>query len=612
MKCPNCGAWNRNGYPHCFKCGTPLEAAQSGAASDWSESLKTKRQTFISVDEHGNSQEAYDPRDVLASQMVDLARRKQDGRRQKRQISERIPSISGYENEPLITTANNRDDFYADVRQNPVKASVEAEPLPESSFGNIPQLTPPRFEDSRNYAITINGVQENTDQYGSTAHTFHNQPLQEILQQEDAFYETWRYNRKNSKQRYLVRRMLPWLISVLVIIAIAIIAIYVVIPKFKDSSKSESTATVMSTIRNDLAAHTVYIPGEEGARITIRELRSSSIVVNGVATFDIPDYIWYNDSDTYLQDTMPVKLSPFITMENGQQKALPAIHYDIDIPLSPIELDVPDSLYKEVSTALYNIAFYVREGSTVTINGSDYSDLVNTGGGKVSYNATVQPIGENKFEIEVHSQYCRKNTMTITLYRAKQDIPLDLASDVATSTSSASGSITIHGTTLPGAVIKVLTPYTDLDITNTPIDGTFSFVTKFDKIGNNNITITADYPGKKTTTVEHVVYWVPNIDVYSRKAWDLVEQYTDLMDNIELRKSRSQIYVGKGVITSIDTTKPQRAFMNIGTAESPIYVYIENSSKTTWVEGKTYRVYGDAYGMYDSKPWLIVRYTYSD
>ena len=82
------------------------------------------------------------------------------------------------------------------------------------------------------------------------------------------------------------------------------------------------------------------------------------------------------------------------------------------------------------------------------------------------------------------------------------------------------------------------------------------------------------------------------------------------MDNLELRKSKSQIYVCIGKITSIETTKPQRAFMNVGTEESPLLIYVENSSRTEWVEGENYRLYGDAYGMYDSKPWLIVRYTY--
>jgi hypothetical protein len=170
----------------------------------------------------------------------------------------------------------------------------------------------------------------------------------------------------------------------------------------------------------------------------------------------------------------------------------------------------------------------------------------------------------------------------------------------------------VRANTLPGAIVSVVSPYTDLNITNTAIDGTFSFNAQLTHIGDNTITITAASPGKKTTTVEHVVYYVPNIDKYSRAAWDIVSQFTDLMNNFELRKAKSQIYVCPGVVTSIETTKPQRAFVNCGTEENPLMIYVENSSRTTWVEGTSYRLYADLFGMYDGKPWLIVRYTYSE
>ena len=150
----------------------------------------------------------------------------------------------------------------------------------------------------------------------------------------------------------------------------------------------------------------------------------------------------------------------------------------------------------------------------------------------------------------------------------------------------------------------------DLDITSMATDGSFSFQAKFDKIGDNTIIITADYPGKATTRVEHIVNYVPNIVDYSKRAWSATRDYTDLLNNLDLRKANSQIYECKGVITSIETTKPQRAYMNVGTEDNPLILYVENSSKTTWEEGQSYRLYGDVYGMYNSKPWLIVRYTY--
>jgi len=414
-------------------------------------------------------------------------------------------------------------------------------------------------------------------------------------------------------RRHSARRVLRFFTIAGCLALAAWLIVAVVIPMLSQREvEDKPLPTVVSTIRDDLAAHTVTIPGEDGQRITIRELRTSAIVAGGVATFDILDHVWYDTYEDYLQETMTVTLTPYLITDSGQQKPMDAIHYDIDIPLSPIELSTPDGLYKEVSTAMYNIVFYVREGSSVTINGDDYSDLVDTEDGKVSYNATVQPIGENHFNIVVRSQYCRENSMTVTLYREKQEIPLDLASDIGTTSSAASATMLVRGTTLPGAVVKVLSPYVDLDITNTDSDGSFSFHAKLDKIGNNTIIITAEYPNKETTRVEHVVYYVPNIDVYSRKAWDIKTQYTDLMDNLDLRKSRSQIYVCQGVLTKIDTTKPQRAYMNIGTEQNPLMIYVENSSRSTWEEGKYYRLYADAFGMYDSLPWLIARYTYAD
>ena len=144
------------------------------------------------------------------------------------------------------------------------------------------------------------------------------------------------------------------------------LAVAFVVPMLTaDKNVDERTAAVIPTIRDDMAAHTVTSPGEDGQRITIRELRTSAIVTGGFATFDILDHTWYDNYEDYLQDTMTVTLTPYVITDAGRQQPLEPIHYEIDIPLSPIELSTPDSPYQVVSTAMYNIVFYVREGSTV-------------------------------------------------------------------------------------------------------------------------------------------------------------------------------------------------------------------------------------------------------
>ncbi len=631
MKCPNCGKWNQASLPHCIYCGQelPNDAYGPQGVPAWQLELedRDRKNSYVRIDESGQEETTSDPRDTLASEMADLKSRKITGEQKQRMLREEAARRGMAPSGRSVRTTSNRGTFFSayddpDTTLRPVAPELveESEVAPDAR-----RVVPVKYRTT----YSPSQPEDEVYGYGNTRRIVNIQHPDESETVYDGYHDTSAYlpsfanqdeyensmrlkNAAHSRKprRHSGRRILRFVVLLGMLGVAGWLAVAFVVPMFTaDQNVDERTAVVIPTIRDDMAAHTVTIPGEDGQRITIRELRTSAIVTGGIATFDILDHVWYDNYEDYLQDTMTVTLTPYVITDSGKQQALEPIHYEIDIPLSPIELSTPDSPYQVVSTALYNIVFYVREGSTVTINGEDYSDLVNTEGGKVSYNATVQPIGENNFEIRVRSQYCRENSLTVTLYREKQEIPLDLASDIGSTNDD--GFMTVRGTTLPGAVVKVLSPYTDLDITNTAVDGSFSFVAKFDKIGENTIVITADYPGKSTTRVEHIVTYVPNVDIYSRKAWSMKDMYTNYMDNLSTRVANQQIYIcQKAIVTSIETTKPQRAFVNVGTEESPMLVYVENGSRTTWEVGKCYDLYGDAYGMYDSKPWLIVRYTY--
>ena len=631
MKCPNCGKWNQASLPHCIYCGQelPNDAYGPQGVPAWQLELedRDRKNSYVRIDESGQEETTSDPRDTLASEMADLKSRKITGEQKQRMLREEAARRGMAPSGRSVRTTSNRGTFFSayddpETTLRPVAPELveESEVAPDAR-----RVVPVKYRTT----YSPSQPEDEVYGYGNTRRIVNIQHPDESETVYDGYHDTSAYlpsfanqdefensmrlkNAAHSRKprRHSGRRILRFVVLLGMLGVAGWLAVAFVVPMLTaDRDVDERTAVVIPTIRDDMAAHTVTIPGEDGQRITIRELRTSAIVTGGIATFDILDHVWYDNYEDYLQDTMTVTLTPYVITDSGKQQALEPIHYEIDIPLSPIELSTPDSPYQVVSTALYNIVFYVREGSTVTINGEDYSDLVNTEGGKVSYNATVQPIGENNFEIRVRSQYCRENTLTVTLYREKQEIPLDLASDIGSTNDD--GFMTVRGTTLPGAVVKVLSPYTDLDITNTAVDGSFSFVAKFDKIGENTIVITADYPGKSTTRVEHIVTYVPNVDIYSRKAWSMKDMYTNYMDNLSTRVANQQIYIcQKAIVTSIETTKPQRAFVNVGTEESPMLVYVENGSRTTWEVGKCYDLYGDAYGMYDSKPWLIVRYTY--
>ena len=622
MKCPECGRWNRAALPHCKYCGTPLDPADgfySPSSPSWQNQLKDTPKKYILVDELGGTETKSEYRDTLADEMVDLRRRKKEGEARQKELRAQAAKRGLAPSSRTVRTTSNRGTFFSKLQDNPEATlrpvdsrlvengsplSSEAKLVRTATYQKVNEKSGGKqaaedgdLYEERQVYDSYDDVEDYVPEYQrSDEYEHHRNPTSTIPQ-------------RILKKRTRFRRMLLLLLIAACAALIGWIGWKVILPIFNASSGSAlADVTIMPTIRDDLAAHTITISGKDGDRISLRELRTSAIVMDGVATFDIMDYSWYNDNDTSLQESMEVTLSPYLITESGKQTPLEPIHYTVDIPLSYIELYDPANPYTVVSTALYTIVFYVSEGSKVYINGEDYSDLVAKITGQVSYNATVQPIGENVFDITVRSPHCRENSMTITLYREKQEIPLDLSSDI--SSISNYDVMTIRATTIPGAVIHVLSPYTDLDITNTGRDGTFTFKAIFDTIGDNTIIITADYPGKTQTRVEYTVYYVPSVDKYSRVAWDIVSQYTDLVDNMSLRKSRNQIYVCIGEILSIETTRPQRAFMECTNAAGTVTVYVENQTKTTWEAGQSYRLYGDAYGMYSQVPWLIVRYTY--
>jgi hypothetical protein len=307
---------------------------------------------------------------------------------------------------------------------------------------------------------------------------------------------------------------------------------------------------------------------------------------------------------------MEVELTPFIRTSSGEQKQMDPVRYTIDIPLSPITLINPDVTYLEVSTPVYNIRFHVMQNSKVFINEEDFSSFVNTQNGYISYNAAVQPVGNNVINITVRSQYYRENSVTITIYRAVQDIPLDLASTL--DDESSRSTMTIHATTRAGATITVLSPHENLDTSQLGSTGVFSFDAVFPKIGMNTVEIRADFPDKNPTTVKYDIYYLPDPDIYTKKAWALDSWgYPDLLANMNTRVANTQIYVFTGPVREIISNKPQLAILDAADSSgNERLVLVENQTKTEWVLGERYRIYADAYGVYGNIPRLIARYTY--
>lgn len=586
MKCPECGQWNRGSMPHCINCGAKLNI-DAASRLEWKESLRDEGQStaYIRVDDYGNEDRTPDARDVLAREMQDLKTRKREGEARKAKMLENAPDTRSVRIEEGKSSNGKETIRMKRISPEAKRAAQEAEIRHRVRYmDDTGSFIEPRSYDP---------VKEN--------------PRETLHYSLDASLGGRMHSRTKRRKKVLY-------VFLIILLTAALggggFFTWKYFSERRPLVQYHASASVTASMMDDLAAHTILIPGEEGSQIYIRELHASYVVSGGFATVQVADHTWYDNYEGSLEETMEVTLTPFLKTAAGKQTPMEPITYSILIPLSPITLDSPDSLRTEVATTMSTIQITVRPGSRVTVNGVDCSDTVSSETGVMSYNATVQPIGDNVFVINVRSQYCRDNSISVTLYRAPQEIPLDLA--VGTYGTTYQKVMKVSATTLPGAYVEVNSPYSDLDVTNLDTTGKFTFNAVFDHIGNNTISITASYPGRKPSLVEHTVYYVPPASEYTVKAWPLSEEgYSELLGNLAYRASYGQVYVVTGVVQYSVSEKPQMVVINTSEDGKSRPVLVQNFSKTTWEVGQYYRLYADAYSTYNSMPWLNARYTYT-
>ena len=590
--------------PHCINCGTPLNI-DAASRHEWKQNLKDSDsgKAYIRVDEYGEANSEPDSRDVLAREMSELKKRKKEGVEALERL-QTTQKVRRSDSAPVITRGDKQ--IPSEIQDVP---SVSSSGNRAASREELMARMNEHQKDELRRRIRI--MDENGDWLEERG--------LDSWSDDHSVYSAWMNASGNHRTQVVLPSRVKRLQSLVKILSIVLITILVFIGGYfvwqgvsnRSNQEADETggAIITASMLNDLAAHTIMIPGEDGTQIYIRELHASYMVTDGYATVEVADHTWYDNISGALDEEMGVTLTPFLKTSAGKQIPLDVIHYNITIPLSPITLDTPDALRTEVATTMSAIKVIVRPGSIVTINGEDYSDTVSSETGEISYNATVQPIGDNVFTIVVRSQYCRDNTLKVTLYREPQEIPLDLA--VGTYGTTNSSTMKVTATTLPGAYVEVESPHGDLDITNLDTTGKFTFNAVFDHIGDNKIVINSTYPGKKTSHVEHTVYYLPPASVYTVKAWPLTEAgYSELLSNMNYRAAHSQVYLVTGVVQYSVSDKPQMVVINTSPDGKSQPVLVQNYTKTKWEIGKYYRIYADADSTFNNMPKLNARYTY--
>lgn len=600
MKCPECGQWNRASMPHCIQCGAPLNIDEASRLQ-WKDKLKDggPSTAYLRADEFGQVDATPDARDSLAGEMQDLKKRKREGAERQSRLNEKKRERSASEvvvTEEPASAIRSRRARHDDVPQTAVRIQTSS-----------------RNDRARREESEIWHKVRFMDENGAFAEsrTYDPAPSGTYTQGTGSWHLAGPLGKQIAPPPEHKHVFLKVLLAVILLSAIGAGGYFGYKALAGDNGPAiNKDAIVTASLMDDLAAHTVLIPGEDGTNIYIRELHASYPVIDGFATIEVADHTWYDNLEGALDETMDVTLTPFLKTASGKQTPLDLVTYQITIPLSPITLESPDALRTTVSTTMSAIKIVVRPGSRVMVNDKDCSDTVNSETGEMSYNAMVQPIGDNPYKITVRSQYCRENTLTIVLYREKQEVPLDLS--VGTYGTTDQKNMKVTATTLPGAYVEVLTPHADLNITDLDSTGKFSFNAVFDHIGYNTISIKASYGNKKPSIVNHEVYYLPPADEYTKKAWPLTaEGYSELLNNLSVRIANNQVYVVKGYVQYSVSDKPQRVVINTSEDGKSQPVLVENFTKIRWEVGNYYRIYADAASSYSSMPWLNARYTYT-
>ena len=600
MKCPECGQWNRASMPHCIQCGAPLNIDEASRLQ-WKDKLKDggPSTAYLRADEFGQVDATPDARDSLAGEMQELKKRKREGAERQNRLTAKKRERSSSEvvvTEEPASAVRSRRSRHDDVPQTAVRIQTSS-----------------RNDRTRREELEIWHKVRFMDENGAFAEsrTYDPAPSGTYTQGTGSWHLAGPLGKQIAPPPEHKHLFLKVLLAVILLAAVGAGGYfgYKALAGEKGPSVNKD-AIVTASLMDDLPAHTVLIPGEDGTTIYIRELHASYNVLDGFATIEVADHTWYDNLEGALDETMDVTLTPFLKSASGKQTPLDLVTYQITIPLSPITLESPDALRTTVSTTMSAIKIVVRPGSRVMVNDKDCSDTVNSETGEMSYNAMVQPIGDNPYKITVRSQYCRENSLTIVLYREKQEVPLDLS--VGTYGTTDQKNMKVTATTLPGAYVEVLTPHADLNITDLDSTGKFSFNAVFDHIGYNTISIKASYGNKKPSIVNHEVYYLPPADEYTKKAWPLTaEGYSELLNNLPVRIANNQVYVVKGYVQYSVSDKPQRVVINTSEDGKSQPVLVENFTKIRWEVGKYYRIYADAASSYSSMPWLNARYTYT-
>lgn len=371
-------------------------------------------------------------------------------------------------------------------------------------------------------------------------------------------------------------------------------------------TRGEYTPTLSEiTLSDGRKGHALVFYGEDGDTVYLPEMDRSLSICGGVARLEIADSDWFGENvDDY--DYAEIRFAPVLMQPNGAEVQLPLVEYTIDVPQSPLQVVSPARNDLNVVTSSYPLQLQVVPGSSLFVNGEDLTSRVDRSGA-FSGEVSVRPIGENTYTVIVRTPQHKETRYDVTIFRQKFDIEIELSTNV--STRSSEETMPVTGKCEPGAVITVDTPYIEESYQMDMNTGEFSFIAKFDHLGENVVRFRAQKEGRQDATISFTVNYKPTLAQYSARAWAMdYEQLRRLYENwIE------RIFLCRGpIIDKFTEEGVEYMVMDVGTEGEQQLVILQNDTSTSPSLGPVYEAYADVTGrhFYNNQyyPMLAARY----
>jgi len=313
--------------------------------------------------------------------------------------------------------------------------------------------------------------------------------------------------------------------------------------------------------------------------------------------FDLTDY---EQSDGYLQVTLPVTV-----MADGYPSRTEEIHFEIPVHFAPLELISPKEKEAVVEGGTYQLMLKVLPGSSVFINGNNYSHVVDEEGLlTVQLELPDQP--EIKYEIHVSANGYEDTYDNVVFRRKQMEIPLTIDQEIPIEASAGTW-VEITGNTHPNAKLSANLEVRDSIMIDSET-GKFTMYVKAPNKGYTPLRLTAELEGKEDSVLEAVIYRPVSENEYTHSAWAF--DYDNLRAHPDMHNGIA--FVFSGTITQVQSTGLKTILM-VNTAEqgqNEKLVYVEYWGTVSASPGQKLRIFGNHWGNKDDYPFIIASYIY--